>query len=168
MADEITTKKVENLSENTEPADTDVYLFGASGTNVIKKIKWSNILTKLRNLLFANNCTTTQEGYGLDARQGKALKDEIDQINTKISGIASKRIYNKNSATATPGNVATLQFDSEWEGYTAIGIGAFFIGNRTMSLYNLAMHQIQLQNISSTNQTVNVGAAYMDIIYIPE
>lgn len=37
MADEITTKKVENLSENTEPADTDVYLFGASGTNVIKK-----------------------------------------------------------------------------------------------------------------------------------
>lgn len=168
MADEITTKKVENLSENTEPADTDVYLFGSGGTNAIKKIKWSNILAKLKSILFANNLTTTQEGYGLDARQGKALKDEIDQINTKISGIASKRIYNKNSATATPGNVATLQFDAEWEGYTAIGIGAFFIGNRTMSLYNLAMHQIQLQNISSTNQTVNAGAAYMDIIYIPD
>lgn len=168
MAEEITTKKVANLSENTEPADTDVYLFGASGTNVIKKIKWSNILTKLRNLLFANNCTTTQAGYGLDARQGKVLQDQVNNLNTKISGIASKRIYNKNSATATPGNVATLQFDSEWEGYTAIGIGAFFIGNRTMSLYNLAMHQIQLQNISSTNQTVNAGAAYMDIIYIPD
>lgn len=168
MADEITTKKVENLSENTEPADTDVYLFGASGTNVIKKIKWSNILTKLRNLLFANNCTTTQAGYGLDARQGKTLQDQVNELNTKISGIASKRIYNKNSATATPGNVATLQFDAEWEGYTAIGIGAFFIGNRTMSLYNLAMNQIQLQNISSTNQTVNAGAAYMDIIYIPD
>lgn len=168
MAEEITTKKVENLSENTEPADTDVYLFGSGGTNAIKKIKWSNILAKLKSILFANNLTTTQEGYGLDARQGKALKDEIDKINTKISGITSKRIYNKNSATATPGNVATLQFDAEWEGYTAIGIGAFFIGNRTMSLYNLAMHQIQLQNISSTNQTVNVGAAYMDIIYIPD
>lgn len=168
MADEITTKKVENLSENTEPADADVFLFGSGGTNAIKKIKWSNIFAKLRNVLFANNLTTTQAGYGLDARQGKALKDEIDKINTKISGIASKRIYNKNSATATPGNVATLQFDSEWEGYTAIGIGAFFIGNRTMSLYNLAMHQIQLQNISSTNQTVNAGAAYMDIIYIPD
>lgn len=168
MAEEITTKKVANLSENTEPADTDVYLFGASGTNVIKKIKWSNILTKLRNLLFANNCTTTQAGYGLDARQGKVLQDQVNNLNTKISGIASKRIYNKNSATATPGNVATLQFDSEWEGYKAIGIGAFFIGNRTMSLYNLAMHQIQLQNISSTNQTVNAGAAYMDIIYIPD
>ena len=86
MADEITTKKVENLSENTEPADTDVYLFGASGTNVIKKIKWSNILTKLKSILFANNLTTTQEGYGLDARQGKTLKDEIDQLNTKLNG----------------------------------------------------------------------------------
>lgn len=84
MADEITTKKVENLSENTEPADTDVYLFGASGTNVIKKIKWSNILAKLKSILFANNLTTTQEGYGLDARQGKALKDEIDQLNTNM------------------------------------------------------------------------------------
>lgn len=168
MADEITTKKVENLSENTEPADADVFLFGSGGTNAIKKIKWSNIFAKLRNLLFANNCTTTQAGYGLDARQGKALQDQVNELNTKISGIASKRIYNKNSATATPGTVATLQFDAEWEGYTAIGIGAFFIGNRTMSLYNLAMHQIQLQNISSTNQTVNAGAAYMDIIYIPD
>ena len=84
MADEITTKKVENLSENTEPADADVFLFGSGGTNAIKKIKWSNIFAKLRNLLFANNCTTTQAGYGLDARQGKALKDEIDKINTNM------------------------------------------------------------------------------------
>lgn len=100
------------------------------------------------------------------ARMKEALG--INSLNTKISGIASKRIYNKNSATATPDSVATLRFDSEWEGYTAIGIGAFFIGNRSMSLYNLAMQQMQLQNISSTNQTVNVGAAYMDIIYIPD
>lgn len=88
--------------------------------------------------------------------------------NTKISGITSRRIYNTNSATATPGNVATLQFNAELEGYTAIGIGAFFIGNRAMSLYNLAMHQIQLQNATTSNQTINAGAAYMDIIYIPD
>ena len=89
-------------------------------------------------------------------------------LNTKISGITSRRIYNTNSATATPGNVATLQFDSEWEGYKAIGVGSVYIGNRALSLYNLAMHQIQLQNATSSNQTVNVGAAYMDIIYIPD
>lgn len=47
MAGEITTKKVGDLSENTEPADTDVFLFGASGGNIIKKIKWGNILKKI-------------------------------------------------------------------------------------------------------------------------
>lgn len=84
MAEEITAKKIENLSENTEPVDTDVFLFGSSGSNTIKKIKWSNIAKKLKSILFANNLTTTAEGYGLDARQGKILKGEIDELNTKI------------------------------------------------------------------------------------
>ena len=39
MAEEITTKKIEDLGENMEPADADVFLFGASGGNIIKKIK---------------------------------------------------------------------------------------------------------------------------------
>lgn len=86
--------------------------------------------------------------------------------NTKISGIASKRIYNKNSATATPGNVATLQFDAEIEGCRNIGIACFFIGNRNMTLYNLNMSQMQLQNSTSTDQKVDVGQAYIDIVYI--
>lgn len=47
MAGEITTKKVGDLSENTEPVDTDVFLFGASGGDIIKKIKWGNILKKI-------------------------------------------------------------------------------------------------------------------------
>lgn len=47
MAGEITTKKIENLSENTEPMDADVFLFGSSGGNIIKKIKWSNIFKKI-------------------------------------------------------------------------------------------------------------------------
>lgn len=51
MAGEITTKKIENLSENTEPLDTDVFLFGSSGGNIIKKIKWSNIFKKINKSL---------------------------------------------------------------------------------------------------------------------
>ena len=84
MAEEITTKKVENLSENTEPADTDTYLFGASGTNVIKKIKWSNILAKLRNLLFVDSCASTETAYGLTAKQGKLLQDQVNELNTNM------------------------------------------------------------------------------------
>lgn len=168
MADTVLTKKITDLPEGAEINDEDLVMTGVNGTASLRKNKWSKFVEKLRSILFVDSCASTETGYGLTAKQGKLLQDQVNELNTKISGIASKRIYNKNSATATPGNVATLQFDSEWEGYTAIGIGAFFIGNRTMSLYNLAMHQIQLQNISSTNQTVNVGAAYMDIIYIPE
>lgn len=32
----------------------------------------------------ANNCTTTEEGHVLDARQGKEIQDEIVELNTKI------------------------------------------------------------------------------------
>lgn len=32
----------------------------------------------------ANNLTTTQEGYALDARQGKALKDQFDAQNSAL------------------------------------------------------------------------------------
>lgn len=85
MAEEIITKKIEDLGENMEPADADVFLFGASGGNIIKKIKWGNLMKKLRTLLFVNNRTTTEEGFGLDARQGKLIQDELDQLNTNTS-----------------------------------------------------------------------------------
>jgi hypothetical protein len=39
MAEAITAKKIEDLGENVEPADADVFLFGASGGNIIKKNK---------------------------------------------------------------------------------------------------------------------------------
>ena len=82
MTEEITTKKVEDLGEAAEPLDADVFLHGSGGGNVIKKIRWGNLIKKLRTLLFVNNRTTTEEGFGLDARQGKLIQDELDQLNT--------------------------------------------------------------------------------------
>lgn len=35
-----------------------------------------------------------------------------------------------------------------------------------MTLYNLNMSQMQLQNSTSTDQKVDVGQAYIDIVYI--
>lgn len=99
MAEEITTKKIEDLGENMEPADADVFLFGASGGNIIKKIKWGNLMKKLKALLFVNNQTTTEEGFGLDARQGKLIQDELDQLNTKI------RVRSIQTASAKSGMV---------------------------------------------------------------
>lgn len=121
MADEITTKKVENLSENTEPADADVFLFGSGGTNAIKKIKWSNIFAKLRNLLFANNCTTTQSGYGLDARQGKALQDQVNELNTKIKYVTYRLSGTENAAANTWNYISDVGYRAP-EGYKIVSV----------------------------------------------
>lgn len=85
MGEEITTKKVEDLGEAAEPSEADVFLHGSGGGNVIKKIRWGNLIKKLRTLLFVNNRTTTEEGFGLDARQGKLIQDELNKLNTNTS-----------------------------------------------------------------------------------
>lgn len=84
MTEEFIKKKVENLTEDTEPVNEDVYLFGAGGGNIIKKIKWSNIIKKLRILLIADNVTTIEPGYAMDARQGKALREDINGLGLKM------------------------------------------------------------------------------------
>lgn len=46
---------------------------------------WDAIKTKITGNLFANNLTTNAAGWALDARQGKALKDSVDQLNTDLN-----------------------------------------------------------------------------------
>ena len=85
MADTIKTKRITDLPEDTDVNDNDLFMAGSNGTASLRKKKWSTILSKIKSKLLANNLTTTAEGYALDARQGKALKDQVDQLNTKIS-----------------------------------------------------------------------------------
>lgn len=77
-----------------------------------------------------------------------------------------KRIYNTNSASAPGSNVITLNFDYKLDGYTPIAITTFFNGNRYCSVYNISFDMMQLQNINTTTQTVNVNSAYIDLIYV--
>lgn len=42
-----------------------------------------------------NNLTTTEAGFGLDARQGKALDDKITEINGSLNNIAFKDVSDK-------------------------------------------------------------------------
>ena len=85
MADTVTIKKITDLPENTDANDADLFMQGVNGTASLRKIKWSTILAKIKSKLLANNLTTTQEGYALDARQGKALSDQINTLNTKTA-----------------------------------------------------------------------------------
>ena len=83
MADTISTKRITDLPEDTDVNDNDLFMAGSNGTASLRKKKWSTLLTKIKSVLLANNLTTTTAGYALDARQGKALKDQLDQQNTK-------------------------------------------------------------------------------------
>ena len=87
MPDTITTKRITDLPEDTDVNDNDLFMAGSNGTASLRKKKWSTLLAKIKSVLLANNLTTTTAGYALDARQGKALKDQLDQQNTKISSL---------------------------------------------------------------------------------
>lgn len=92
MADTVTIKKITDLPENTDANDADLFMQGVNGTASLRKIKWSTILAKIKSKLLANNLTTTQEGYALDARQGKALSDQINALNTKTANLSGMSI----------------------------------------------------------------------------
>lgn len=64
----------------------------------------------------ANNVTTTSEGYVLDARQGKVLKDSVDALNDKFryfSGFESCTFTITNQAFVTGINSINVTFDHE-------------------------------------------------------
>ena len=70
------------------------------GTLMGKIAKW---LTDLKDSAFAtiaNNCTTTEEGSVLDARQGQVLQGEVDEINSNLNAL-KKSVADGKSAIAS-------------------------------------------------------------------
>lgn len=94
MANQIETKKITTLTENTDLSDTDQFPFGAGGGSGLRRIKWINIwnkiLAKMRAAIIVNNCTTTVAGYALDARQGKIIQDEVSELNTNMLKVVTQ------------------------------------------------------------------------------
>ena len=66
--------------ENIENGDTQATLWG-------KVKKWFADLKDAAFAGIANNCTTTEAGSVLDARQGKVLQEEVDAINSNIENL---------------------------------------------------------------------------------
>lgn len=50
----------------------------------------SSVFEKLDKSKVANNLTTNVAGYALDARQGKALQDQITSLNGSLNNVATK------------------------------------------------------------------------------
>lgn len=157
MAVELTQKKIENLGEVTEPVDADVFLHGSGGGNVIKKISWGNLVKKLRSILFVNNTTTTEEGYGADARVVAQQQREIDELNLRM--LKSK--YIEISADVIANQDANITVD--WGVGSGQTIVAYFIQKvvgSTMTTNILFCEFNSLTNIrikSASSQKVTVG-----------
>ncbi len=68
------------------PAETRSSLVSGEklGTLMGKIAKWLADLKDSAFATIANNCTTTEEGNVLDARQGQVLQGEVDEINSNI------------------------------------------------------------------------------------
>lgn len=84
-------------------------------------IKLADTLKKKINGAFPaanliNNLTTTEAGFGLDARQGKALDDKITEINGSLNNVATKN------------DISALNPTSEIKLYTKLHIGSLGAG----------------------------------------
>lgn len=91
-ADNIT--ELDNLPVNssvTPSADFPVPAVGDTSKTILGKIiKWFGdmaalVATKLNAANVVNNLTTTDSGYALDARQGKALNDKLTMSTTTMN-----------------------------------------------------------------------------------
>ncbi len=84
------------------PAETRSSLVSGEklGTLMGKIAKW---LTDLKDSAFAtiaNNCTTTEEGSVLDARQGQVLQGEVDEINSNMNALKKSVADGKKSVAS--------------------------------------------------------------------
>ena len=102
--------------------------------------------TYLEKDAVVNNRTTTEEGFALDARQGKALQDGLDTLNSKIGSLITYRVvtseafetaantsYNKGIAIPTV------------SGYTPIGV--IRIGTNHPMLCAISQYSISGSNV---------------------
>ena len=66
--------------ENIRSGETHRIIFG-------KIMKYLSEVGNAAYVGLANNCTTTVEGFALDARQGKELMDRVNELNRDLGGL---------------------------------------------------------------------------------
>ena len=88
-------------------------LLGTPGTVVMSQNLFDAIVDSVANKLLpyarlANNGLTTEEGFALDARYGKTLKELFDSVNSNLSGKASASDLEIKSLTNNINSVSSL------------------------------------------------------------
>jgi len=135
---------------------------------------WFNFMgITTKEVHIANNLTTTEEGFVLDAMQGKVLMDALGQTNTKVSSIDSQlaeakltlsgtsTALNEAKATlATLGNsVSTLQSNATiTKGTLAIGATSIVLGNSKITTNSVLSIYTSVWGVNPKTVTVASGS----------
>ena len=79
MADSFKAKQITSLTENTSMADTDIVPVGNAGTSTLRRIKWANILSAIKNKI-------TSWTYNFNT-SSKTLEGAVNEMQGNISAI---------------------------------------------------------------------------------
>lgn len=92
--------------ENIKSGETHRVIFG-------KIMKYLSEVGNAAYVGLANNCTTTVEGFALDARQGKELMDRINELNRDLGGLSFGQDAEGNWGYKTGGADPVIPFKTE-------------------------------------------------------
>lgn len=122
-------KSVRNLARFTQSLSTagnakGTYYGTFSWADEVVFNGWKLLLDKT---MIANNCTTTAEGYALDARQGKELMDKANQLNSEINNLMIiKKIVVLENGNFPGNNSSHIAFTVDIpDGYSIISISSY-------------------------------------------
>lgn len=88
MADSFKAKQITSLTENTSMADTDIVPVGNAGTSTLRRIKWANILSAIKNKI-------TSWTYNFNT-SSKTLEGAVNEMQGNISAINGSLTTEKN------------------------------------------------------------------------
>lgn len=91
MADVIETKRISDLTENTEMVDTDLFLVGNAGTSTFRKVSWDTIVNAANANLKGNYVLKAVTDVDYDASTAIAankISSTISVTFTKVSNDA--------------------------------------------------------------------------------
>ena len=141
----------------TENLNRENIVTGENARTMFGKIaKWFSDIKEAAFAKVANNLDTTEEGYVLDARQGKKIKEDIADLNSKI--ITEE--FSLGSYNISPGSNTNVnkQYTSP-EGYGVIGFSVNYPPRYTGGIkYENGVFSGSLYNLSngSGNYTVTI------------
>ena len=109
-------------TEFTEATTLTKLVSGESFKAMLGKIAKavSSVFEKLDKSKVANNLTTNAEGYALDARQGKALQDQITSLNgslnsKKIPSFGIENIFTGNPFCIVNNGSDVISVQTDWD-----------------------------------------------------